>query len=128
MSQNLTLFSLTPSVGEPLGTVISTSPNQVDRLVVALADVRCKSVDQMKAEMASNGGDLKVTSKEAAAVAAILEEQWGREFFHPCDFSTDKTRSYSRFSPNGCMDPAEDTTIGGIARVIKTRVTTGKLS
>ncbi len=125
MSQNLTLFSPIVGIGDSTGTVISTSPDQISRIIVALADVRCVNVEQMKAEIASNGGDSKVTSKEAAAVAAMLEEEWGHEFFHPCDFSTEKTRSSSRFSPNGCMDPAEDTTIGGIVSVIRTRTLIG---
>ncbi len=44
----------------------------------ALAKVRAAPVGELREEMTASGGDLEIDSREAEAVIAMLEKQYGR--------------------------------------------------
>jgi hypothetical protein len=92
------------------------SRNDIARYTTeALARVLRVSPPEVADELARNNGDLVMPSKVTMAVAALLQRKLGRgKLFTPSDFGSDATTGASsgkvhRISPNGCMDPAEDT-------------------
>lgn len=102
------------------------------RVVEALAEVRRSTPALIATEMADSGGDIDVTSKEAMAMALIVEEALGMgELFSPLDFATDVTTGANvgkaaRFSPSGCMDPGEDTSVEGFVEIIMEKLALSK--
>ena len=127
MSNNLTLWNDISEVKQVISNSSATSiVPDIPQIVAALATVQCRTIEQIYDEMASNGGDIRVSVAEMKAVGAIIEEQCGRELLHPSDFGTEKTlgntKTPNRASNNRCMDAAEDTTLVGIANVIRTKM------
>ena len=65
---------------------ISAAPAQLgpdteelaEAILEALAQVRAAPVGELREEMAAAGGDLEIDSREAEAVIAMLENQYGR--------------------------------------------------
>ena len=65
---------------------ISTAPAQVEpssdelaaSILEALAQVRAAAVVELREEMVGTGGDLEIDSREAEAVLAMLETEYGR--------------------------------------------------
>jgi uncharacterized protein (DUF2384 family) len=97
-------------------------------IVEALAEVRRCDPKQVYSEMAAHDGDLEITAKEAMPVVAIVEEKLGcGELLSPTDFGTDTTgvpaqSGRRRTSNNGCMDPAESTSVKKILRLILNKI------
>lgn len=112
---------------------LNISRTQIETQVVeALAEVLRSSPELIAAEIANNGGDIDVTSKEAMAMALIVEEKLGMGvLFSPLDFATDittgaATGKAAMFSPSGCMDPGEDTSVGRFVEIIADKLTLSK--
>lgn len=103
-----------------------------NHVVVALAEVLRSTPELIATEMANNGGDIDVSSKEAMAMALIVEEKLGMGvLFSPLDFATDITTGATvgkaaKFSPSGCMDPGEDTSVGRFVEIIMDKLTLSK--
>lgn len=103
-----------------------------NRVVEALAEVLRSTPEQIAAEMATNGGNIEVTSKESMAMASIIEEQLGiGALFSPLDFATDITTgatagNAAKFSLSGCMDPGEDTSVGRFVEIIVDKLALSK--
>jgi hypothetical protein len=102
----------------------SPEPNVDELITRALADVWGCSAQDVVARLTAKGGDAPLSAKEGMAVGAIMEELLGgAEIFTPNDFAKGTTRVSKKgnrkpVSPNGCMDPAEDTSVLKLKNII----------
>lgn len=111
----------------------SDHPNQhsvadiTQSVIDAIAAVKWCSVTQIENQIASQGGDMSVTAKEAKAAGAMLEKRYGCEILKPGDFGTARTAHANpgTKSHNRCMDSAEDTSILKIAQIFADRLLSG---
>ena len=90
----------------------------------ALAEVRACKVSEIAVERTGKG-DVEITSTELMAVIAILEEQCGASnVFSPTDFATPTTSRTGKgeVSPNGCMDPAEGTSVNAVTTLFAAKL------
>ena len=68
----MTNIAAVPATLEPSGEELATA------IIEALAAVRAAPVSELEEEMAAAGGNLEIDSREAEAMIAMLEKQYGR--------------------------------------------------
>ena len=68
---------MTSSPSAPARTAPSGS-EIAEAIALALAEVRAEPVSELREELEHAGGDLEIDSREAEAIIAILETQYGR--------------------------------------------------
>jgi len=64
-------------------------------IIEALATVRAAPVGELREEIAAAGGDVEIDSREAEAVIAILERQYGRTLANVEDLEPERLSSVS---------------------------------
>jgi len=89
---------------------LGPAPKELESaLLEALAEVRAAPVGELRDEMAVAGGDLKIDSREAEAVIAILETRYGRTLAAAED-----------------LEPERLASIGSLAELIQERWPAGR--
>jgi hypothetical protein len=119
------------SSSREIGTVETSGNDQAEIrecIIEALARVRCVTPREIHDEIAAKGGDCEITAKEAMVVGIAVENNLGYgKLFTPWDFSTEAisggiSGNSWGISPNGCMDPAEDTTVSRFLGVVLRKI------